>query len=81
MPANKEPGSEAHPTKIRTISLEVFKARCLAIIDQVAATRRPVIITKDGKPIAKLIPIEKDELLVLTKKAKKRIKKKTTRSR
>lgn len=35
-----------------------FKQGCLAILDEVAATRRPVIITKRGRPVARLVPIE-----------------------
>jgi prevent-host-death family protein len=37
-----------------------FKARCLQLMDQVRATRRPVVITKRGKPIAKLVPVEEE---------------------
>jgi prevent-host-death family protein len=33
-----------------------FKATCLAVMDEVAATGREVIITKRGKPVAKLVP-------------------------
>lgn len=33
-----------------------FKAKCLAIIDDVNKTGQEVIITKRGKPTAKLIP-------------------------
>jgi prevent-host-death family protein len=33
-----------------------FKAHCLALIDEVQAKREPVLITKRGKPVAKLIP-------------------------
>ena len=33
-----------------------FKATCLALMDEVAATGREVIITKRGKPVAKLVP-------------------------
>jgi len=33
-----------------------FKAQCLKIIDRVNATREPVLITKKGRPIAKLVP-------------------------
>ena len=36
----------------------VFKARCLAIMDDVNATRETVVITKHGKPVAKLVPID-----------------------
>jgi prevent-host-death family protein len=35
-----------------------FKAKCLAILDQVADSGREIVITKRGKPVAKLSPIE-----------------------
>jgi prevent-host-death family protein len=34
-----------------------FKARCLKLLDGVAETREPLIITKHGKPVAKLVPM------------------------
>ena len=37
-----------------------FKARCLKLMDAVRATRRAIVITKRGKPIAKLIPLGTD---------------------
>ena len=36
-----------------------FKARCLKVMDQVRATRQPVVITKRGKPVAKLVPVDR----------------------
>ena len=33
-----------------------FKDVCLKILDEVAATRTPVVITKRGKPVAQLVP-------------------------
>ena len=33
-----------------------FKANCLAVVDDVQAKRETVLITKHGKPVAKLIP-------------------------
>jgi prevent-host-death family protein len=36
-----------------------FKAQCLAIMDQVAQSGEPVLITKHGKPVAQLVPAEK----------------------
>jgi prevent-host-death family protein len=33
-----------------------FKARCLELMDQVAATGNPVVVTKRGKPVARLAP-------------------------
>lgn len=35
-----------------------FKTRCLQLIDQVNKTRVPLIITKHGKPMAKLLPFD-----------------------
>jgi len=35
-----------------------FKARCLKVMDEVRSTREPVIITKNGRPVAKLVPAE-----------------------
>jgi prevent-host-death family protein len=35
-----------------------FKAQCLKIMDRVKATREPVVITKKGRPVAKLVPVE-----------------------
>ena len=33
-----------------------FKASCLAVMDQVQATGEPVLVTKHGKPVVKLVP-------------------------
>ena len=35
-----------------------FKAQCLRVMDRVQATRVPVLITKRGKPVAKLVPVD-----------------------
>ena len=37
-----------------------FKVHCLAIMDEVQAKRETVIITKYGKPVAKLVPVKED---------------------
>lgn len=37
-----------------------FKAHCLAIMDEVQAKHETVVITKHGKPVAKLVPIDAD---------------------
>jgi prevent-host-death family protein len=34
-----------------------FKAHCLAVMDEVQAKKETVIITKHGKPVAKLVPV------------------------
>jgi len=45
--------------KTKTIPAGEFKVHCLAIMDEVQAKRQAVIITKRGKPVAKLVPVEK----------------------
>jgi len=35
-----------------------FKAHCLTLMEEVRKTREPVLITKRGKPVAKLMPVE-----------------------
>ncbi|HEV3275215.1 MAG TPA: type II toxin-antitoxin system Phd/YefM family antitoxin [Terriglobia bacterium] len=35
-----------------------FKAHCLAVMDEVQAKRQTVLITKRGKPVAKLVPVD-----------------------
>lgn len=37
-----------------------FKAHCLALLDQVAQDRTPLVVTKHGRPVAKLIPYEEE---------------------
>jgi len=41
---------------MKTIPAGQFKARCLRILDDVCSTREPVVITKRGRPVAKLVP-------------------------
>lgn len=43
---------------MRTIQASEFKARCLALMDQVAASGEIVVVTKNGKPVAELHPYE-----------------------
>lgn len=40
--------------KTRTIPAGEFKAKCLALMDEVARTGEAVVITKRGKPVARL---------------------------
>lgn len=35
-----------------------FKAKCLKVLDQVARTREVIVVTKRGKPVAKVVPLE-----------------------
>ena len=41
---------------MRTIPAGEFKAKCLKIMDEVAATGVPVVVTKRGKPVVRLEP-------------------------
>jgi prevent-host-death family protein len=45
---------------MRTIAAGKFKANCLAIMDEVQKKRETVLITKRGKPVAKLVPAKSD---------------------
>jgi prevent-host-death family protein len=42
----------------RQVAAAEFKANCLRLMDEVAQRRTPIVITKRGKPIAKLVPID-----------------------
>jgi len=37
-----------------------FKVHCLAVMNEVQAKRETVVITKRGKPVAKLVPADTD---------------------
>jgi prevent-host-death family protein len=43
---------------MRTMPAGEFKAKCLAVMDEVRATGEPVIVTKRGKPVVRLAPLE-----------------------
>lgn len=45
-------------TKIRKIAAGEFKAKCLQLMDSVQKTKLPIVITKHGKPVAKLVPLD-----------------------
>jgi prevent-host-death family protein len=45
---------------MKTMPTGLFKAQCLADMDEVQAKREPVVITKYGKPVAKLVPADKE---------------------
>ncbi len=45
---------------IKKMAAGTFKTHCLAVMDEVHAKRQPVLITKHGKPIAKLVPADEN---------------------
>ena len=44
---------------VRTIAAGEFKAKCLAILDEVGAGAGEVVVTKHGRPVAKVVPLKK----------------------
>jgi prevent-host-death family protein len=46
---------------MKKIAAGEFKARCLTLMEDVRSTREPLIITKRGKPVAKLVPADDDK--------------------
>jgi prevent-host-death family protein len=46
----------------RYVAATDFKANCLRLMDEVAQQRRRIIITKRGKPVAKLVPVENEPI-------------------
>jgi prevent-host-death family protein len=44
--------------KMKKMAAGVFKANCLAVMDEVQSKRITVVITKHGKPVAKLVPVD-----------------------
>jgi len=43
---------------MRTMAAGKFKAQCLGVIDEVQAKREPVIVTKHGRAVAKVVPMD-----------------------
>ena len=64
---------ERHKDRMRTISLSEFKKTCLAVIDEVNSTRAPVLITKRGKPFARLVAAGRPEIFIGRLKGKLKI--------
>jgi prevent-host-death family protein len=43
---------------MKQMQASAFKSRCLAVMDDVQATGEPVIVTKRGKPVVKVVPVK-----------------------
>jgi prevent-host-death family protein len=41
---------------MQEIAISEFKAKCLAVLEQVRATKKPIRITRFGKPVAEVVP-------------------------
>lgn len=49
---------------MRTIPAGRFKAQCLRLLDEVAETGQTIVVTKRGKPVARVEPVEEPRSLV-----------------
>lgn len=48
---------------MQKIAASAFKARCLAVLDEVAASGEEVVITKRGREVARLLPVSEPPTL------------------
>jgi len=49
---------------MRTIPAGRFKAQCLALLDEVAEGGETIVVTKRGKPVARIMPLEPPKSLL-----------------
>lgn len=47
----------------RTIQISDFKARCLRLADEVATTGQPIVLTRHGRPLVRVVPVEEPKSL------------------
>jgi prevent-host-death family protein len=48
----------------RTVTAASFKAHCLALLDEVAATGESIVVTKRGRPVARVVPLSEPPSLL-----------------
>ncbi len=41
---------------MKEVAISVFKAKCLGILEEVRKTRKPIRVTRFGKPVAEVVP-------------------------
>jgi prevent-host-death family protein len=41
---------------MQEIAISEFKAKCLAVLERVRSTRKPIRVTRFGKPVAEVVP-------------------------
>ncbi len=47
------------PPRTRTVPAGEFKAKCLRLMDEVDETGVTIVITKRGRPVSRLVPVER----------------------
>lgn len=48
----------------RRVTATEFKAKCLALLDEVAEKKESLVVTKRGRPIARVVPAEEPRSLI-----------------
>ena len=51
--------SEPSPEGVRVMKASEFRAKCLKLMDEVAAGAGEIVITKNGRPVSRLVPVRK----------------------
>lgn len=51
------------PPGVRVVKASEFKAKCLQLMDEVAASGEEIIITKRGRPVSRLAPYREKSML------------------
>jgi len=46
---------------MKEVAISVFKAKCLGILEEVRKTRKPIRVTRFGKPVAEVVPPTPEE--------------------
>jgi prevent-host-death family protein len=41
---------------VQEIAISEFKAKCLAVLERVRSTKKPIRVTRFGKPVAEVVP-------------------------
>jgi len=62
MNTERAAGRFASAEAVKSIPAGEFKAKCLKILDEVAETREPVVVTKFGKPVAMIVPARREKV-------------------
>lgn len=47
----------------RAIGISEFKAKCLRLADEVAVTGEPIVLTRHGRPLVRVVPVEEPKSL------------------
>jgi prevent-host-death family protein len=41
---------------MKKVAISEFKAKCLALLEQVRTTKKPILVTRFGEPVAEIVP-------------------------